>query len=197
LTVVSQALTAKLMAGWRSVACLGFALLLSACATTPPLSGALSGTERHGRFALKATSPFEEPKAIQGNFLWQQTTDGWVLFLKSPMGATLAKLSVDAAGATLQRTDAPDQRANSPTVLMRQTLGEAVPVDALSDWIGGRLGDRANIAGVVRDDQGRVTAFEQQGWQVNFARYDSVGPTRMTLSTQAQGRDVVLRLVIN
>lgn len=183
--------------GWRVLTCFGVALLLSACATSPPLSGALPGTERQGRFALKASSPIEPPTAVQGNFLWQQTTDGWVLLLKSPMGATLAKLSVDEAGATLQRADAPDQRATSPTALMQQTLGEEVPVDALNDWMTGRLGDRASVKDVMRDNEGRVIAFEQRGWQVGFARYDRVGPTRMTLTKKAPGREVMLRLVIN
>lgn len=182
---------------WRALTCLCLGLLLSACATTTPAPEVLSGKERQGRFALKATNPFEQPKAVQGNFRWQQTTEGWVLWLKSPMGATLAKLSVDAGGATLQSADAPDQRALSATALMQQTLGEPVPVDALNDWIYGRLGGGADITAVTRDDEGRVTAFEQRGWQVTFARYDSQGPTLMTLAKQSQGRDVVLRLVIN
>jgi len=156
-----------------------------------------TGFERQGRFALRSQAPMEPPNAVQGNFQWQQTTDGWVLSLNSPMGTTLARLSVDLTGAVLRMPDAPDQRAGSATALLRQALGEPVPVDALEDWIQGRLGNTRGIGNVTRDESGRITGFTQDDWQVTFERYDDKGPTRMTLSSQRQGREVVLRLVVN
>jgi outer membrane lipoprotein LolB len=172
-------------------------LLLAACATpTPPALDAV-GLERQGRFALRAQSPAEKPQAVQGNFLWYQTRTGWVLLLSSPLGATLAQLTVDGTGATLRTPDAPDQRAASATALLQQAIGEPIPIDALEDWIQGRLGSVRGITNITRDSVGRVTRFTQANWQVSFERYDSRGPTRMVLSSQHQQRDVVLRLLVN
>lgn len=156
-----------------------------------------SGFERDGRFAMRSQSPFEQPKAVQGNFRWQQTVAGWVLSLSSPMGATLARLSVDGTGALLRMPDAPDQRADSATELLRQVIGEPIPIDALEDWIQGRLGTASGITNITRDEAGRITAFTQGLWRVTFERYDSKGPTRMAMASQHQQRDVVLRLVVN
>jgi len=172
-------------------------LIMTACATpTAPLLDA-SGFEREGRFAMRSQSPFEQPKAIQGNFRWQQTVNGWVLSLSSPLGATLARLSVDGTGALLRTPDGPDQRAASATALLRQAIGEPVPIDALEDWIQGRLGNASGISNITRNDVGQITGFTQGNWQVTFERYDSKGPTRMVLSSQYNQRDVVLRLVVN
>lgn len=172
-------------------------LLTAACATPAPPALDAFGLERQGRFAMQAQSPFEQPKAVQGNFRWQQTRTGWVLSLSSPLGATLAQLTVDGTGAALRTPDAPDQRAASATALLQQAIGEPVPIDALEDWIQGRLGDARGITNITRDSLGRVTDFTQAHWQVAFDRYDSKGPTRMVLSSQHQQRDVVLRLVVN
>ncbi len=172
-------------------------LLTVACATPPPPTLDATGFEREGRFAMRAQSPFEQPKAVQGNFRWQQILTGWVLSLSSPLGATLAQLTVDGSGATLRTPDAPDQRAASATALLQQAIGEPVPIDALEDWIQGRLGSARGITNITRDSVGRVTGFTQANWQVSFERYDSRGPTRMVLSSQHQQRDVVLRLVVN
>ncbi len=109
----------------------------------------------------------------------------------------MAQLTVDGSGAVLRTPDAPDQRAASATALLQQAIGEPVPIDALEDWIQGRLGRATGIAEITRDSVGRVTGFTQANWQVTFERYDSKGPTRMTLSSQHQQRDVVLRLAVN
>jgi len=172
-------------------------LLTAACATPTPPALDATGFERQGRFAMRAQSPFEQPKAVQGNFRWQQTPTGWVLSLSSPLGATLAQLTVDGTGAALRTPEAPDQRATSATALLQQAIGEPVPIDALEDWIQGRLGSAKDITELTRDNVGRVTGFTQANWQVSFERYDSRGPTRMVLSSQHQQRDVVLRLVVN
>ncbi|MFY9347461.1 MAG: lipoprotein insertase outer membrane protein LolB [Orrella sp.] len=172
-------------------------LLMAACATPAPPALDAVGFERQGRFAMRVQSPDEQAKAVQGNFRWQQTRTGWVLSLNSPLGATLAQLTVDGSGAVLRTPDAPDQRAASATALLQQAIGEPVPIDALEDWIQGRLGRATGIAEVTRDSVGRVTGFTQANWQVTFERYDSKGPTRMTLSSQHQQRDVVLRLAVN
>lgn len=173
------------------------ALTATACAAPTALVLDGSGLERQGRFAMRAQSPFEQPKAVQGNFRWQQTRSGWVLSLSSPMGATLARLSVDATGAVLRTPDAPDQRAVSATMLLRQAIGEPVPIDALEDWIQGRLGGAVGLTNITRNDADQVTGFTQGRWRVTFEQYDNIGPTRMTLSSQHQEREVMLRLVVN
>lgn len=187
----------SLKMGLKGVTSLVVAFMLSACVTAPPVVQAPVVLERQGRFALKVQSPYEQPKAVQGNFRWQQSQVGWVMSLSGPMGATLARLSVDASGALLQSPDAPDQRASSATALLQKVLGEPVPVDALQDWIRGRMGDGQGITAVTRDESRRVTSFKQRGWTVTFARYDDVGPTRMVLANPLRGRDVTLRLVVD
>jgi len=79
---------------------------------------------------------------------------------------------------------------------MVRVLGRAVPVAGLRAWLQGRVEARAQD--VERDAAGSVTSFSQDGWQVQFARFDAQGPRLLRLArSEAGGERVQLRLVID
>lgn len=173
-------------------------LVLSGCAAPAPdhlPAGTLE--QRHGRFVVQSTEVGEPPENIQGNFVWRKQGPGWQLDLNSPLGATLARLTVGPGQAVLEQPDAPTRRAASGQVLLADLLGAAVPVDALEDWLRGRIGNEQDVRDVKRDASGRVQSFVQGSWRVTFERYGEFGPELVRVVGQQGGRKVNLRLVLD
>lgn len=184
--------------GARVIGCLAVAAALGGCASAPPVTDEQVIDERQGRFSVQSRQAMAQPEAVQGSFVWRRFASGWQLDLNSPLGATLARLTVTPTGASLQQPDEPLRRAASARLLLAQVLGAPVPVDALEDWIDGRVdaGNEGLATNIERDELGRVVAFDQGGWRVRFTKYGPRGPGRIDATGQQEGRELQLRLVV-
>lgn len=176
---------------------LGLGVLALVGCTTPSFESedSLILKERNGRFSVQTQAPHEPVQAVQGSFVWRRLTSGWQLDLNSPLGATLARLTVMPAGAILEQPDAPIRRAASGSELLVGVLGASVPLDVLEDWIDGRVLDDSKVTQIKRDTQGRIRSFVQSGWQVTFDRYGPGGPALVSAQGNERGQRVTLRLV--
>ncbi len=174
------------------------ALLLGGCAK-PDLGepSTLVLQERQGRFSVQVQQGAQPVDGLQGSFVWRRLSTGWQLDLNSPLGGTLARLTSTAAGATLQRPDAPTRRASSGQELLASVIGVSIPPEVLLDWIDARVYDQGQVTNLLRDAQGRPTSFSSGPWRVVLDRYNSSGPGRITVQSTQAGRDVRLRLVID
>ena len=175
--------------------CLVF--FLGACATPTPPLGSEWLFERQGRFALVAEGAGQRSSSTQGGFKWRESVQVWQIDLLSPLGATLARLTVTPEVAVLQEPDAPEQRAASANQLLARLLREPVPVDAMKDWLKGQIVQTQDVTDLRRDDQGRIIGFKQSGWTVTFDRYDGQGPRLISASSSSAGRSLLLRLVVD
>lgn len=185
----------RLVGRWLRI--LWMPLLLAGCAAPSFESDGLKVIEqRQGRFSIQTQSLNQPPDATQGSFVWRKLARGWQLDLNTPLGATLARLTITPMGATLEQPDASTRRAESGQALLSEILGAPVPLDALEDWIEGRVRDDGTITDMVRDSEGRVVSFKQLGWQVGFDRYGHSGPARITVKGRQLDQDIDLRLVI-
>ena len=175
-----------------------FLVLLSGCAA-PQLdeSSAWVLQQREGRFSVQIQQATEPAQGLQGSFTWRRLASGWQLDLKSPLGATLARLTSTSAGATLERPDAAVRTAASGEQLLASVLGVAIPVAVLEDWIEGRVRDDGQVTDLVRNDQGQAVSFSAGPWRVVLDRYTEQGPGRVTVRSTQAGRDVSLRLLID
>lgn len=172
--------------------------LVSGCASTQFQSAdSVVVKERQGRFSVQSQAVNQPVDAVQGGFVWRQLSIGWQLDLKSPLGATLARLTLSPLGASLEQPDSPTRRASSGEALLAEVLGAPVPMDALEDWIDGRVREDGRVTDIKRDDQGRVVSFEQAGWQVTFDRYTEAGPGLVNVRGQQSDRNINLRLVVD
>jgi len=174
-----------------------FVFLLGACATSTSPQGDEWLFERQGRFALVAEGAGQRSTSTQGGFIWRESAQAWQIDLLSPLGATLARLTVTPEGALLQEPDAPDQRAASANELLARLLREPVPADAMKDWLKGRIVQTQDVSDLRRDAQDRIVGFKQSGWTVTFDRYDEQGPRLVGASSASGGRTLLLRLVVD
>lgn len=138
-----------------------WAALLAACATPPPAPGEPPWTS--GRLSVRvAADANRAAQSLSVAFEMRGNGDSGELRLNSPLGTRVAQASWAPGVAVLVTTEG-ERRFDTLDELSRQALGEALPLAALPDWLGGRpwpaVAHRVNDSG-----------FEQLGWQVLLAR---------------------------
>jgi len=161
--------------------------VLSGCAS-PPIPEAdakaidtLSPLHRSGRFAIRAEEFSRNPEAVQGGFVWSDRGQLLTLDLTNPMGAVLARVEVGPQGALLQESNGKVTRASHPDALIRQVLGQEIPVSGLRAWMRGQPAAGSSAEGVSRSS-GHITQLRQNGWSIELARYDAQGPRLLILT---------------
>jgi outer membrane lipoprotein LolB len=134
------------------------AVLMTACATRPAPGVPVDGANPYwqGRLSLKiASTPVQ---AFSADFALQGGAAAGSLTFTSPLGSTLARLTWDAIGATLQ-TNGPVERFESLAELTRRATGTDLPVASLFSWL---IGNNVSTPGWEADLQslptGRITA---------------------------------------
>ncbi|MCQ9617234.1 lipoprotein insertase outer membrane protein LolB [Paenalcaligenes niemegkensis] len=183
----------------KKVSVIVFAVILSACSTTPTMQGTGAGSDgidffRNGRFAVSVQYPYGQRDAVQGGFSWAEHDNQLRLDLRNPMGSVLARVEVNQSGASLYRTDGSAEHAPGPDALVEQVLGTPIPVSKLRHWLRGAS---ASTALDVELETSRPVSFSEDGWRVRLQRYDEHGPRLLQMNRNDADGDISVRLVID
>lgn len=190
------------LSGWLLPA-LVLASLLSACSTVQPLQ---QGERRYyeniaisGRFSVSYEQQ-GKPQSAQGRFRWIQRGRYIDIDLLSPLGQTMAKISITPGLAKMEQSGQQPRMAIDALELTTQVLGWPLPADGLRDWLQG-FAHTATPLQRVASPTG-MTEFDADGWQVRYVSWQqqesSVYPKRLDLShNTAQAGKLGLRLVID
>lgn len=185
----------------RSIVGLIFAVVLiglSGCATQPVGETAPEGSLlRNGRFAVKTEQANQAPEAIQGGFVWRDTPAQLTLDLTNPFGSILARVTVTSTGAMLERANGEILQTMTPDRLVDQALGQSLPVQGLRAWLRTQQKPQPGMRVIERDAQGRIVAFEQDGWSARLSNFDALGPRLVSLLRSETGRKMSVRLVVD
>jgi outer membrane lipoprotein LolB len=145
----------------RRLAAAAAALLLAGCASIQPLPDDTPWTS--GRLSLRVDASGQQPaQNLSAAFELRGGADRGELNLVSPLGQRLAAARWAPGGASIVTPEG-ERRFATLDELSRVTLGEPVPLAALSDWLAGRPWPRAG-------HEDRPDGFEQLGWQVQTSR---------------------------
>jgi len=175
-------------------------MLLAGCAVTetPPMR---SSTEfvRSGRFAVQSQRFNQNPESIQGGFVWKDLGTTLLLDLTSPVGGTLARVSVNPREAILTRSNGETIGAASPDELLQIAIGQHMPVADLRNWLQGQLSSQgvSTAKNVSRDEMGHLAGFTQDSWVVSLSKYDELGPRAIALKQDLAGQQISIRLVVD
>lgn len=189
----------------RGLAVLCIAALLSACATVrePAAPGGQTWDVRRpklqarehfdlkGRVAVAAGN-----EGFNARLLWRQTGTRSNVALDGPLGAGGVQITADGSSLTVETSRGEhldDQAARSE---LATRLGFDPPITSLRFWVLG-VPDPASPAKETLDNQQRLASLQQDGWQVDYGAYTSVGgewlPSRVTL----QRAGVRVRLIVD
>lgn len=186
-------------------------LLLSACSTLAPATqtSTSAGTmakrqyqERlliSGRMQVRYQQNNKE-QSLPGSFEWKQEQDSTTIELISPLGQTMASISQNASGATLQQAGQAPRTADNLDNLLTETLGWPLPVGGLRDWLQGytRAANGQREALMAQDN----LIIKADGWQLRYVTWIDEGgqlrPKRIDLQRYTeQAGEVSMRLAID
>lgn len=114
-----------------------------------------------GRIHLRVDDP-DAPRSFAAHFDLQGSADNGRLELSTPLGTLLARLQWSVGEASIE-TAQERRSAATLSALLREVTGEALPIDALFDWLSGvptlACGWQADLQQL---DEGRLSATRTQ-----------------------------------
>lgn len=136
---------------------------LAGCAT-PGQVGATTEV-LSGRLSVRVDGQPE--RAVAGGFELSGSASSGQLLLTGPLGTTAARARWAPGQAVLASAGGDETAYPDLDALAAATLGEAIPIAALFDWLRGRAW--AGAPATARSDG--APGFEQLGWAVGLSRW--------------------------
>lgn len=154
------------------------ALVLAGCASAPAYLGNPSAQvsayrdtiDLSGRLSVNYQKDGQN-QPLSGKFEWTQRPGRIEVSLLSPIGQTLAEISVTPQSATLTQGKRPPRTARDIDSLSAQELGFPLPVSGLRDWMQGYATDAQGkrfVASPARD-----SVVTNDGWRLKFASWQA------------------------
>jgi outer membrane lipoprotein LolB len=181
-------------------------LLLAGCATRAPLPApaaesawlahraalqALTHWQVQGRVAVRAGE-----EGWNAHFDWQQQGEDYRIRLRGPFGQGAVELHGNAGGVWLKHSDRPEVFARDPETLLERETGWRLPVAGLSAWLRG-LPVAELHADYQWDAHGALVEINQDGWHIDYARYQQNGALRLPVRVRLERDALQVRFVID
>jgi outer membrane lipoprotein LolB len=146
--------------------------------------------ELKGRMAIRHNG-----EGFSGSLQWQHQLTKDEVEIYGPLSQTIARISKDDKQVRLQTSDQKEFRANDVETLTENIVGWRLPLQGLQYWVLG-LAQPGIPAEIKRDAQQRIIYLAQNGWRIEFQRYQIERglPDKLTLR---YGDDLEIRLVID
>jgi len=135
-------------------------------------------------------------EAFNAGLRWQENRDSYQIKLEGPFSQGGITLDGDDKHAILTLNDGEKIVATDPEVLIKQSLGIPLPINALRDWVRGIPNASINIDKLELNDKGQITHLIQQDWDISFLRYVPFGNYSMPEKIFINKQDMSLRLII-
>jgi outer membrane lipoprotein LolB len=119
-------------------------------------------------------------EAASGQLAWRHDAARDEVLISSPLGQGVARVTRQAAGATLETAEERRYVAADAETLTEQVLGFRLPLKGLADWVRARPAPDSP-ARTEYTAEGRLAALEQQGWRIEYQAYQAGRPARMRL----------------
>lgn len=181
--------------------------VLAGCATpSAPLSAAVvapyqAAIELNGHLSVNYLKDGRRQAASVG-FNWLQTANRTDVTLASPLGSTIAIVTVAPGYASLTEAGKPPHVADDIDSLSAQTLGWTLPVSGLRDWLQGHAMAADGSRFAASPAHSSVTT--RDGWQLDYVSWQDDGaavprPRRIDVARAAVGglEDMQIRIVID
>lgn len=189
------------LAGWFFA--LSMVFLVSSCSTLQPIApierSFYDSILIHGRFS----SNFEQnnrQQSVQGRFEWSQNGQAIDIDLLSPLGQTLAKLSIVPGSAKIQESGKEAKFASNIAELTERSLGWALPVAGMRDWLQGF--NRNSSSQLLTVSASGSEIVDAEGWRIHYVSWQqnavTTYPKRIDISrTSRNTAPLSLRIVID
>jgi outer membrane lipoprotein LolB len=123
---------------------------------------------------------------------WRHTEGRDDILLLSPLGQALAPLKRTPEGVQLTTAERENYYAPDMESLTEKVLGWRLPIMGLQYWVQGKNSPLTPSA-IDLDDEGRVTAIRQDGWEIMYSGYFSPAPDQAVTPAAGWARLLQLR----
>ena len=202
-------------AGLRAATVAILALALAACASTarrvslPPAAHAAAVERQEAREAALATRPdwtlagrvalTNEGRGGSGRIDWHQRGDAFEVELSAPITRKGWRLVGAPGTAVLEGLDGGPRSGGDAALLLRETTGWDIPVQALAHWVRGARAPGA-VAQLGFDADGRLASLRQDGWTLEYSGWqpatDPAVPS-LPMRVTAERGSARVRLVVD
>ena len=159
----------------RHLLILAIAAALSGCATTPtanlstaPVAGYRDTIDLTGHLAVHYQKD-GQPENLNGAFTWNQRPGRIEVTLTSPLGQTMATITVTPQQATLTQAGQQPVVAQDIDRLTARTLGWSLPVSGLREWLQGHAIDAGGKPFTA--SPANNTVVTRDGWHLRFVAW--------------------------
>lgn len=135
-------------------------------------------------------------EAVNAGLRWQENNGAYQIKIEGPFSQGGITLDGDDRQAVLTMADGEKILAADPEVLIKETLGIALPISALRDWVRGIPDASINTERLELDEKGQITHLIQQDWDIRFLRYVPFENYSVPAKIFIDKHDLSLRLVI-
>jgi len=172
-------------------------VLLSSCSWLTRQEGAVTGRPTADRFELNGRVAVRyEGDGYSGSLRWRHADERDRLELYGPAGLLYARLSRDAAGASMEMSDGRRFQEADAGALSRTVLGWELPLQQLRHWVFARPAPESAPTRFELDADGRPKLLEQDGWKVNYLAYSVVGPDVLPARMDLEYEGLKVRLIV-
>lgn len=167
----------------------GCAMLEPAVTTSRPSREAIEAFRIEGRIAVRHAN-----ERFSAGIEWRHDAQSDEIVVSGPLGQGLARLTSGGGVALLETADQKRYTAADIEGLSEQVFGTRLPVSGLGRWVLGR----SAFGGATRLDMaGRLAGLSEQGWAIEYLRYESEARDALPELLQARREDVEVRLKID
>ncbi len=157
---------------------LSLTLMLSACTSLMEIPDTDQQQWRiEGKLGI--TTPNE---SLSGFLIWEQNQDTYSIHVSGPLGQ--GSTQIDGNNDEITLTQGKRQlHSHDPSVLLYEQMGWRFPITNLRYWV---IGEAAPLTLSERsyDEDERLEELMQDGWKIEYFRYDSYTglPSRLRIS---------------
>ena len=135
-------------------------------------------------------------KAQSISLIWQQLGTNYSIKLQGPMGFGSATIDGNQQQATIQQGS--KNLTGAPDNLSAGLLGVPLSIEAMNWWVKGLASpNHSTAANIVIQENGQLSSFEQNGWQLQFSGYSKNGPYLLPKKISGRRGELSFKLVIN
>lgn len=175
------------------------AAALAGCASAPerpagappagPVAPYAESVELAGKINV-AYSRDGNRESLHGRFEWLQSAQRTDVTILSPLGQTIAQITVTPQQATLKEGNKPLRTADNIDALSAQALGWTLPVSGLREWLQGHATDSHGRHFRASPEDATVTTAD--GWRLSYVSWHDVPgapkPKRIDVERGATGQ---------
>lgn len=172
--------------------------LLAGCTTMPSVTtpvpprvqAFIPSFEIFGRLSVR-----HQNDGFSGNLQWRHVGDADEFIVLTPLGQSVARVTQNGQGATLQTADGQDLIASDAESLTQQALGFRLPLAGLPRWV--QALSVTEDAAKRHNADGTLGELQEQGWQIEYLAYQQVGNAILPSKLSMKNSELKLRLVID